>query len=95
MKGVKGEWGVRDRTAGLFGWRVLAVAGLTAVLGQFFVARAGLPGSGAALFALAVPFALGGWAFHAVAAGRSSLRRDLFVGVAAGTLICALIRLVW
>lgn len=87
--------GIWERTAGVLGWRVLTVAAFTAVMGQLLVARSGLPGYGAALFALAVPFALGAWAFHAVGGGRASVRRDVLLGVAAGALICAIVGLVW
>ncbi len=86
---------IRERTAGVLGWRVLTVAMFTAVMGQLLVARSGLPGYGAALFALAVPFALGAWAFHAVGAGRDSVRRDVLLGVAAGAVVCAIVGLLW
>jgi hypothetical protein len=86
---------IGERTAGVLGWRVLTVAAFTAVMGRLLVARSGLPGYGAALFALAVPFALGAWAFHVVGSGRASVRRDVLLGVAAGALICAIVGLVW
>ena len=86
---------IRERNAGVLGWRVLTVAAFTAVMGQLLVARSGLPGYGAALFALAVPFALGAWAFHAVGAGRASVRRDVLLGVAAGAVVCAIVGLLW
>lgn len=91
----KRKRGIRERTAGALGWRVLTVAAFTALMGQLLVARSGLPGYGAALVALAVPFALGAWAFHVVGAGQPSVRRDVFLGVAAGAVICAIVGLLW
>jgi len=87
--------GVRERTGGRLGWRLVAVAGLTAVIGHFFAAPSRLPGSAAALFALAVLFALGGCALHFAGDDQPSLRRDVLLGLAAGTLISAIGLLVW
>jgi hypothetical protein len=64
-------------------------------MGYLFVDPSQLPGSGAALFALAVPFAIGGWVFHVVGTGQPSVRRDVFLGVAGGTLFCAVLGLLW
>jgi ABC-type Mn2+/Zn2+ transport system permease subunit len=50
---------------------------------------------GAALFGLAMILGLAGWAFHASGDQRMRFRRDLFLGIAAGTALGLGIVVLW
>lgn len=76
-------------------WRIIPIVVCAALACRLLLARSHLPGVGAALVALALLLAAGGWAFHATADPRLRLRRDTFLGLAAGMLLAVLSRLLW
>jgi hypothetical protein len=76
-------------------WRVAVFAAVAAIVAWALIARSPLPGFAAALFALAVPLAVAGWALWATGDRSRAVPRDAFLGVALGIVLCALSLLVW
>jgi hypothetical protein len=76
-------------------WRILPIAALVAIACHLLLLRSPLPGLAAALLALAVPVAAAGWALRVTAGGRQAGRGYVLLGVAAGLILSAVIRLLW
>lgn len=76
-------------------WRMVVMAACAALACRVLLVRAQVPGIGAALVALALLLALGGWAFHATGDRGLRFRRDVFVAVAAGILLAVLSSFLW
>jgi hypothetical protein len=82
------------RTGKRLGLRFAAIAVVAGAIALVWQRGAILPGARAALFAVAMLLAVGGWAFHASGDRRLAFRRDLLLGVAVGILASLLLALV-
>lgn len=84
---------MKSRANSLLGWRIITIALCSAVATHLVARHSALPGFDAALFAVAIPLAIAGWAAHMATPGEVTLRRDFFLGVSAGVFVSALGRL--
>ena len=75
--------------------RIALFTALAAIAARLLPSYTQLPGTSAALVALAALLGLGGWAFHASGDPRMRGRRDAFAGLALGLVIGVLSRAAW
>ena len=76
-------------------WRIPLIAAIAVLACRMLLSGATLPGTGGALFAVAMLLALRGWAFHATGDRRMRSRRDAFLGLSLGIMLAVLSSFVW